>query len=290
MTLAGFLVSFTSFAAFDTRDTFDKDYITAIDAYNGNNFDLAVKLLPLWADKGSSEAQYALARMYENGWGVSKNQSKSDALYRKAAKQGHKAAQMRVQHLASVTPENTGIAPAPKPARIVAVSVPPTSEPTYYSPTYSNSAPSPPTDAPTLGYSAPDPPRAPVAQSKQQQPPMQRAIEAGYGGLLSGAFLGALAAIIAFIWFGAKKAFTAVSNSESIRGAGRFVKETTSVISDSLSTPEYNAQTYSQALQEIESGTTDRGLWAKALVSANGDEGKARAAYIKYRVKALTSG
>ena len=137
-------------------------------------------------------------------------------------------------------------------------------------------------------YSAPTP--APVAQTGQQQSSGWRVAEAGAGGVAVAVGVSIIIGILMLVWWALKTAFTAARNSDTVQKAGRFVKETTSVVSDSLSTPEYNAQTYSQALQEIESGTTDRGLWAKALVSANGDEGKAKAAYIKYRVKALASG
>ena len=45
---------------------------------------------------------------------------------------------------------------------------------------------------------------------------------------------------------------------------------------------------YRIAMQEIESGQLEKGNWAKALVSTQGDEFRARTAYIKLRVKELT--
>jgi hypothetical protein len=129
-----------------------------------------------------------------------------------------------------------------------------------------------------------------AAQTRQGQSPEWRVAEAGAKGAIVGLAFAIIASIGGLIWWGTKKAYNAVSNSDSIHAISRTVKQTTSAVSEKLSTPEYNSQTYVQALQEIEAGTTDRGLWAKALVSANGDEAKARAAYIKYRVKSLAGG
>ena len=42
-----------------------------------------------------------------------------------------------------------------------------------------------------------------------------------------------------------------------------------------------------QAYTEIQENNIDPGLWAKALVKANGDERKRKALYIKMRVKQL---
>ncbi len=44
---------------------------------------------------------------------------------------------------------------------------------------------------------------------------------------------------------------------------------------------------YASVLREIESGVRRDGLWAKALASASGDEGKAKGLYIEYRVQSL---
>ncbi len=79
-------------SAFDTKDSFNKDYIKAIEAYEKNNFDVAARLLPSFAEKGSPEALYCLARMYENGWGVNKNLSKAEDYYIRAAKLGNSLA------------------------------------------------------------------------------------------------------------------------------------------------------------------------------------------------------
>jgi hypothetical protein len=46
-----------------------------------------------------------------------------------------------------------------------------------------------------------------------------------------------------------------------------------------------NEDLYLKALEEIESNKYDKGLWAKCFTNCNGDETKAKAAYIKKRVK-----
>lgn len=45
------------------------------------------------AQEGDSDAQYNLAYMYENGVGIAKDEAKALELYKKAAGQGHAAAQ-----------------------------------------------------------------------------------------------------------------------------------------------------------------------------------------------------
>ena len=44
---------------------------------------------------------------------------------------------------------------------------------------------------------------------------------------------------------------------------------------------------YQQVLEEVESGFMRKGIYAKALADSQGDEGKANALYIKYRVQSL---
>lgn len=230
--------------------------------------------------------------MYENGWGLPKNIGKAQILYAKAAKQGHKAAGMRVQQIAMASENPDPMQPTSKPTSVVTLSNPPSRKALDSSPPAPSGAYSPPstyTSTPAPGYSTHTPKPAPirVAQTNQQQSLGWRVTEAGVKGAIVGVFLPIVFGIGMLIWLGTKKAFTVVSNSDSVRGTGRLVRKTASVVTERLSTPDYNAQTYAQALQEIEAGTVDRGLWARALVSANGDESKARAAYIKYRVKDL---
>lgn len=44
---------------------------------------------------------------------------------------------------------------------------------------------------------------------------------------------------------------------------------------------------YQEALNEVEQGIRRDGIWAKAIVDSNGEESKARALYLKYRVRSL---
>ncbi len=44
---------------------------------------------------------------------------------------------------------------------------------------------------------------------------------------------------------------------------------------------------YAQALSEIETGQTDKALWARAFAEADGDENRVKAAYIKSRAARL---
>ena len=44
---------------------------------------------------------------------------------------------------------------------------------------------------------------------------------------------------------------------------------------------------YSQAMNEIESGSINKGVYAKALADSEGNEDKARSLYLKYRVQSI---
>jgi len=61
------------------------------------------------------------------------------------------------------------------------------------------------------------------------------------------------------------------------------------VISDKITraSNESNLEYYGQAEQEINDVTFNKGLWAKALTKANGNEDRRKAEYIKLRVKQL---
>ncbi len=47
---------------------------------------------------------------------------------------------------------------------------------------------------------------------------------------------------------------------------------------------------YAAALEELDSGSFVRGVWAKAFADSSGDEGKARALYLRRRVQLLEEG
>ena len=44
---------------------------------------------------------------------------------------------------------------------------------------------------------------------------------------------------------------------------------------------------YRQALNELESGSINKGVFAKALADSSGDEGKAHSLYLKYRTQSI---
>ena len=48
------------------------------------------------AEQGSTDAQFNLIIMYENGWGVDKNDSSAVQWYREAAEKGHDDAQFNL--------------------------------------------------------------------------------------------------------------------------------------------------------------------------------------------------
>jgi len=56
----------------------------------------ALRLLQPLAERGNREAQYNLAVMYANGWGVPRDEAESNRWYRKAAEQGDASAQSLV--------------------------------------------------------------------------------------------------------------------------------------------------------------------------------------------------
>jgi len=44
---------------------------------------------------------------------------------------------------------------------------------------------------------------------------------------------------------------------------------------------------FEQAMKELDGGVVRSGIWGKALVSSDGDEQRAKALYLKYRVQAM---
>jgi hypothetical protein len=55
----------------------------------------------------------------------------------------------------------------------------------------------------------------------------------------------------------------------------------------SQSAQEKEDAAFEKALDELESGKTEKALWARAFSEANGDENRAKAQYIKRRVLQL---
>jgi len=73
--------------------TASADYSDGWDAYNKNDYlNALVEWLPL-AEQGDSQAQYNIAGMYSNGYGVKVDDEKAVYWYQKAANQGHPKAQ-----------------------------------------------------------------------------------------------------------------------------------------------------------------------------------------------------
>jgi len=69
-----------------------RDLHDGLDAYAANDFKCAIRILLPYAQNGDGMAQYCVARMYENGWGITKNNDEAIKWYKKAAKQGHNIA------------------------------------------------------------------------------------------------------------------------------------------------------------------------------------------------------
>ncbi|MDR2585985.1 MAG: outer membrane beta-barrel protein [Prevotellaceae bacterium] len=91
-------------------------------------------ILPL-AQKGSAEAQYYLASMYNQGYGVEKDDEKAIEWFRKAAQQSHQEAIAHLNTLqnSNVTPETTPVLLADSLSTITARIIPQTHTPTHAS-------------------------------------------------------------------------------------------------------------------------------------------------------------
>ena len=72
------------------------DINVGIYAKNEGRFDMALRVFEPLVEIGYGAAQYELAEMYENGWGLKKDLKKASELYLKAAKQGYAAAQFKM--------------------------------------------------------------------------------------------------------------------------------------------------------------------------------------------------
>lgn len=72
------------------------DYTDARRAYAAGEFEEAAQLLRPLVKAGMTDAQYMLARMYEQGDGVEKNLNEARRLFKAAAGKGHKDAQQRL--------------------------------------------------------------------------------------------------------------------------------------------------------------------------------------------------
>ncbi len=87
--------------AFATAPAF-ADFQTGHDAYKNKDYVTArVEWQPL-AEQGDAEAQYFLGTLYQNGWGVLKDDKQSARLMRLSAKQGYAKAQYNLGLLYAV--------------------------------------------------------------------------------------------------------------------------------------------------------------------------------------------
>lgn len=76
--------------------TADKAFARGFDAYNGKNYEEALKWWEKAAQLGETAAQYNLGHMYHAGEGTDKNESKAFYWYRKSAEGGHPGGQYNI--------------------------------------------------------------------------------------------------------------------------------------------------------------------------------------------------
>jgi TPR repeat protein len=74
--------------------------------FSAGKYDLALKEIQPLAEKGDARCQYSMGVLYENGFGVEKNQPLAAAWYLKAAEQGNSDAQF---NLGAMNEHGTGI-------------------------------------------------------------------------------------------------------------------------------------------------------------------------------------
>jgi TPR repeat protein len=77
----------------------DSDIKSGIDAFHAKEYDNALGILTPLAADGDAEAQYLLGVMYAEGRGVQQDFYHAGSFYRKAATQGHAAAQVNLGSL-----------------------------------------------------------------------------------------------------------------------------------------------------------------------------------------------
>lgn len=71
-------------------------YIAGVDAYRHGEYGAALSILRPLAEKGDAQAQYWLAQMYQNGFGVPEDMTAAADWYRKAAAQNLQSAQKQL--------------------------------------------------------------------------------------------------------------------------------------------------------------------------------------------------
>jgi TPR repeat protein len=90
--MAAIMLSLSAFAGTLYAGTLEEGYQAV---RNGNPQQGRAILQPL-ADKGNADAQYAVAVLYREGWGVEKNMETAAGYYQKSAEQDHRDAMFEV--------------------------------------------------------------------------------------------------------------------------------------------------------------------------------------------------
>lgn len=74
----------------------DAQYENGIQAYRDEKYDQALEILKPLAESGQRDAQYYVARMYEKGLGVPKDQAEMRKWYQRSADAGHPKAEYKL--------------------------------------------------------------------------------------------------------------------------------------------------------------------------------------------------
>ena len=101
--------------------------------------------------------------------------------------------------------------------------------------------------------------------------------------------------LMAFFFFGSLGAWGAFALSSwfTQENVGRTLSQTSTKLRESKKwieseiSQESEFNFYAQAEEEVENGTFEKGLWAKSLIEADGDESKRKITYMKLRAEQL---
>lgn len=113
-------------------------------------------------------------------------------------------------------------------------------------------------------------------------------VDAGAKGAIQWLFF---AILIGIVWGAAKVLMVVLRGIRSASGAAisgaKKVAEQSPILVAASFQSDKDDELFARALDELDSNKPDRACWAKALAISDGDETKARGAYIKFRVGAL---
>jgi len=90
------LVTASTPVAADSQQTINALAAKAMAAHRNFDYQTALKLWRISAEKGDPNAQYHLGKMYQLGQGVEQSDSVAKAWYRLAAASGHNVAQAKL--------------------------------------------------------------------------------------------------------------------------------------------------------------------------------------------------